>query len=118
VIDNNARRDLENATRPELARLKSTDDIYRRLEPNFPANTMWVVVYQSAKQLVIDDQGMGNLPKSIAATTASTMTQTNYARVAEGQILAETSMKQPNRVAGGRRLQLEVRRDSPSAASE
>lgn len=118
IADSGARRELENATRPELARLKSTEDVYRRLEPNFPANTMWVVLYEPMKQLVIDDHAMGNLPRSIAATTASTTTHTNYARVAEGRILAETQFKQPNRVAGGRRLQLEIRRDLPSASSE
>jgi len=118
VIDNAARRDLENATRPELARMQTTDDVFRRLEANFPANRMWVVIYEPAKQLVIDDYAMGSLPKSVAATTASTMAQTNYARVAEGRVLAETSMKQPNRVAGGRRLQIEVRRNAPAAASE
>ncbi len=118
LADNAARRDLEFQTRPELARLRTRGDLYERFRVDMPGNVLWCVLYDGAKQLVIDERGLGPLPRSIAATTTSTARQTNAIRVADGRIVASSEIRLPHRIAGLRRIPIEVSRRAPEAPAE
>ncbi len=118
LADNNSRRELEYQTRPELARLRSREDLYARMRVDLPGNVLWCVLYDGARQLVVDERGLGPLPRSVAALTAATTRRTNGSRVAEGRILAESETKFGNRIVGVRRIPIEVSRRVQEAPNE
>lgn len=111
LLDAGARDGWTATERPEIRRpIRTLDDAILRVSQPARTNRMAVALTRGSEDLVVEDQRLASLPKSVAAITRSTAQRTNSLRSSDGQIVAETHIESPNQIVGSRRIGIEVRR--------
>jgi hypothetical protein len=111
LLDAGARDGWTATEHPEIrGPIRTLDDAIRRVSQPARRNRMAVALTRSSEDLVVDEQRLASLPKSVAAATRSTAQRTGSLRTSDGQILAETHIESQNQIVGSRRIGIEVRR--------
>ncbi|MDX2175342.1 MAG: SpoIVB peptidase S55 domain-containing protein [Candidatus Sumerlaeia bacterium] len=109
LLDAREREALEYAVRPELRRLDTPAQILDRLSVEFPENTLYAVLLDTAEGLAVSNQDMSGMPRSLESLTRGTIRQSNLFSSTGGRILSETLIERPAQVGGSRRFGVIVR---------
>jgi len=108
IVDGPTRMSLQTVFNPQYQELDSLDEYLEMRGPDYPPNSLYVLLLDPSEQTVVSGMKMDNLPSSVAATTQSTARSDRQLGKTPSRLVSERAHHFDSMVVGSKRVPIEV----------